>query len=164
MGGESTDQRLALHIRSAHPHEGERLRVIAIASKTHWGYDLDRVRQWAVMGDFSAKGLREKEVYVAEVDRRVVAWAALIPKGELIWLDDLWVEPRWIGKGVGSHLFSHAVERARRLGGTRLEWEAEPNAVGFYEKLGGQYVRNGELTVWGRVLPVMGLDLAAQAS
>ena len=79
---------------------------------------------------------------------------------ELIWLDDLWVEPEWIGKGIGSLLFRHAVERARRLGGKRLEWEAEPNAVGFYENLGGRYLRDSEPSVWGRVIPVMGVDLA----
>jgi GNAT superfamily N-acetyltransferase len=79
-------------------------------------------------------GLRGKEVYVAEADGRAIAWAALIQRGKLIWLEDMWVEPEWIGKGIGSLLFRHSVERATRLGGTRMEWEAEPNAVGFYEK------------------------------
>jgi GNAT superfamily N-acetyltransferase len=146
-------------IRAARPDEGERLREIATASKAHWGYDLNFVRRWAARGDFSANGLREKEVNVAEADGRLVAWAALIPRGDLIWLDDLWVEPEWIGKGVGSVLFRWALERGRALGGKRLEWQAEPNSVGFYEKLGGRYLRDGEPTSWGRVLPVMGVDL-----
>jgi GNAT superfamily N-acetyltransferase len=164
-GGKLTDEhRVSAHIRPAHSHEGERLREIAIAAKGYWGYELDRVRQWAAMGDFSAAGLRKKDVYVAEADGRAVAWAALVAKDELIWLDDLWVEPEWIGKGVGSLLFRHAVECAIRLGGKHLEWEAEPNAIGFYEKLGGSYLRDGEPSAWGRVLPVMGIDLAAWRS
>jgi GNAT superfamily N-acetyltransferase len=149
-----------VRIRPARQHEGERLREIAIAAKSHWGYDLNRVREWAGVGDFSADGLRKKEVYVAEAEGRAIAWAALIPRGELIWLDDLWVEPEWIGKGVGSLLFRHAVERAIWLGGKQLEWEAEPNAVGFYEKLGGRYLLDSEPSLWGRVIPVMGVDLA----
>jgi hypothetical protein len=40
-----------------------------------------------------------------------------------------------------------------------MEWEAEPNAIGFYEKMGGAYVRDGDLSAWDRVNPVMGLDL-----
>jgi GNAT superfamily N-acetyltransferase len=160
MEGAVTDEQgSSARIRSGRPHEGKRLREIAVDAKSHWGYDLDRVRQWAAMGDFSADGLRQKEVYVAEVEERVVAWAALIPRGELIWLDDLWVEPKWIGKGIGSLLFRHAVERAIRLGGKQLEWEAEPNAVGFYESLGGRYLRDSEPSLWGRVIPVMGVDL-----
>jgi GNAT superfamily N-acetyltransferase len=158
------EHRVSARIRPAHSHEGERLREIAIAAKGYWGYELDRVRQWAAMGDFSAARLRKKDVYVAEADGRAVAWAALVAKDELIWLDDLWVEPEWIGKGVGSLLFRHAAERAIRLGGRHLEWEAEPNAIGFYEKVGGSYLRDGEPTAWGRVLPVMGIDLAAWQS
>lgn len=136
------------------------MRGIAIAAKSHWGYDLERVQQWAAMGDFSADGLCEKEVYLAEAEGRAVAWAALIPRGELVLLVDLWVEPEWIGKGIGSLLFRHTVERAIRLGGKQLEWEAEPHAVGFYEKLGGRYLRDSEPSEWGRVIPVMGVDLA----
>ena len=71
----------------------------------------------------------------------------------------LWVEPAWIGKGVGSRLFATACEQARRLGATTLEWEAELNAVGFYERMGGRFLRE-QMGDWGRPLPVMGLDLA----
>ena len=150
---------MALQIRPARPDEGERLREIAIAAKGHWGYDPAVVRRWAAEGDFSAAGLRAKEFFVAEADGRAVAWSALIPRGEIVWLDDMWVEPEWIGKGVGSRLFRHAVERATELGASTMEWEAEPNAVGFYERVGGRYVRDSEPGEWGRVLPVMGIDL-----
>jgi hypothetical protein len=40
-----------------------------------------------------------------------------------------------------------------------MEWEAEPNAIGFYEKMGGTYVRKSEQTEWGRYLSVMGVEL-----
>src|SRR5207247_10253115 len=63
------------------------------------------------------------------------------------WLDDLWVEPKWIGTRIGSRLFRHAAGRGEQLGASRMEWEAEPNAIGFYEKLGGRYVRDGSRAV-----------------
>ena len=40
---------------------------------------------------------------------------------------------------------------------TRLELEAEPHAVGFYEKMGARYLRDSEPGAWGRVNPVMGI-------
>lgn len=150
-----------VRIRRADPHGGERLREIAIASKSYWGYDIDRVRDWAASGDFSAGALSSKEVYVAEVNGRVVGWAALIPKGAVCWLDDLWVEPSWIGTGIGSRLFRHAAEIGTKLGAGRMEWEAEPNAVGFYERMGGRYLRDSKPSEWGRVLKVMGVDLTS---
>jgi GNAT superfamily N-acetyltransferase len=151
---------MTLQIRPARPDEGERLREIAEAAKGHWGYDPDVVRRWAADGDFSAAGLRAKEFFVAEAEGHVVAWGALIPRGDVVWLDDMWVEPEWIGKGVGSILFRHAVERASDLGAATMEWEAEPNAVGFYERVGGRHVRDSEPSEWGRVLPVMAIEIA----
>jgi hypothetical protein len=41
----------------------------------------------------------------------------------------------------------------------RLEWEAEPNTIGFYEKMVGSYRRDGEQTSWGRTLSIMGVEL-----
>jgi hypothetical protein len=42
-----------------------------------------------------------------------------------------------------------------------MEWEADPNAVPFYERMGGRRV--GETTGdWGRPLPVMRLELEPQ--
>jgi GNAT superfamily N-acetyltransferase len=148
-----------VRIRSARPDEGERLREIAIAAKAYWGHDEDWVRSWAGRGDFSAEALMSKPTLVADFAGRAIAFAMLIPKGEVAWLDDLWVEPDYIGRGVGTRLFETAADRARELGAKRMEWEAEPNAVGFYERRGGRYVRDSEETELGRVLPVMGLEL-----
>ena len=40
-----------------------------------------------------------------------------------------------------------------------MEWEAEPNAAGFYAKVGGRYLRDSEPTAFGRVIAVMGVDV-----
>jgi GNAT superfamily N-acetyltransferase len=148
-----------VQIRPAKPDEGERLREIAIAAKCHWGYDPDRVRRWAADGDFTPRGLRDKDAHVAALPTRVIGWSGAIARSEVWWLDDLWVEPEWLGHGVGSRLFLHVVERARAAGARRLEWEAERNAVGFYERMGGCFVRAGEPTDWGPPSPIMSLDL-----
>ncbi len=144
-----------IRIRPAGVGEEERLREIAIASKAHWGYDFELVRRWGAGLDFS----RKTELYVAEADGKVVAYASLMPEGDVCVLDELWVEPRWIGKGVGSSLFAFAAERAEALRARRLEWEADPNAVGFYERMGARYLRDSEPSAWGRITPVMGIDL-----
>jgi GNAT superfamily N-acetyltransferase len=150
-----------VQIRDVDPAEGERLREIAFAAKRHWGYDAADVERWVSDGDFSPEGLRAKEFFVAESAGRVVAWGSLIPQGEMCILDDLWVEPAAMGQGVGTALFQHAVERARQLGARRLEWEAEPNAVGFYEAMGAVRLRDARVSAWGRAIPLMALDLDA---
>ena len=50
--------------------------------------------------------------------------------------------------------------RAKAAGATAMEWEAEPLAVGFYEKMGGRHVRDSEPSpIWNRTIPVMALTL-----
>jgi GNAT superfamily N-acetyltransferase len=132
----------------------DRLREIAYAAKAHWGYDAQRVRHWADSIDLEDG----REILVAERDSALVAWASVIPGGETCVLEDMWVEPPAMGHGVGTELFQRAAARARELGASRMEWEAEPNAVGFYEKMGGRHV--GErVSSWGPVLSLMGVDL-----
>ena len=144
-------------IRPGDAAEGPRLKEIAIASKGFWGYEPERVRAWADQGDFTPESLRKLAVFVAEVEGRAIAWASIEPKGKTAWLADLWVEPDWIGKGVGSRLFREAAEHARGTGASALEWEAEPNSVGFYEKMGARQVREST-SEWGRTLAVMRVE------
>jgi N-acetylglutamate synthase-like GNAT family acetyltransferase len=142
-------------VRAAEPEDHDRLRELTFESKAHWDYERDFVRRWADALSFET----DRERWAAELDGEVVAWAALVPPADgVAVLDDLWVDPAWMGRGLGSRLFRLAAVRARELGAERLEWGAEPNALGFYEKLGGRKLRD-HVTEWGRVVPWMGLDL-----
>jgi GNAT superfamily N-acetyltransferase len=145
-------------IRAGRPGEGARLKEIAILSKAHWGYGLDEVRAWADRGDFSPAQLRRLVVFVAEAGHVEIGWVSLERREEVWWLADLWVVPDWIRRGVGSRLFRRAETYAREQGGRRLEWEAEPNSVGFYEKMGARQLRESG-SEWGRTLSVMGIEL-----
>jgi GNAT superfamily N-acetyltransferase len=92
----------------------------------------------------------------------VIGWTeVLLPTAGVSILEHLWVEPGSMRAGVGSRLFRHAGDRARALGAAVMEWEAEPNALGFYTRMGGRPVRTAT-SEWGRELTVMavGLDRA----
>jgi len=146
---------MGLLIRPADGADLERVRAVALDSKAHWGYDRDAVRRWAEGLAFDS----ERERWVVEDDGAVVAWAALVaPEHGACVLDHLWVDPASMRRGIGTRLFRSIEERAQALGARSLEWEAEPNAVGFYEKLGGRRLRD-QVTAWGRTVPWMGLDL-----
>jgi GNAT superfamily N-acetyltransferase len=142
-------------LRAAAPGDYGRVRELTFESKAHWGYDRDFVRRWVDGLAFES----HCERWVADLDGTIMAWAALTPPADgVAVLDHLWVDPAWIGRGLGSRLFRLAADRARELRAQRLEWGAEPNAVGFYEKLGGRKLRD-HVTEWGRIAPWMGLEL-----
>ena len=48
-----------------------------------------------------------------------------------------------MGHGVGRASFEHTTQRASQLGLAELELSADPNAEGFYEKMGAR--RIGEI-------------------
>jgi GNAT superfamily N-acetyltransferase len=149
----------AIRLRPVRVEDGPRLREIAIAAKAHWGYDLERVRAWGAEITVVSEEVG-KDIVVAEEDGGViVGWASVEPRGDAWWLEDLWVDPGRMGTGVGSRLFREATRLARSAGATRMEWEAEPNALGFYEKMGSRFLRDSEPTEWDRVIPVMCVDL-----
>ncbi len=57
------------------------------------------------------------------------------------YLEDLYVEPAWRGKGIGRRLLAHVAAVAAERGCERLEWAAldwnEP-AVRFYKRIGAE--------------------------
>ena len=142
-------------VRSASAADAPRMREIACASKGYWGYDEERLRTWSAALEYSSR----HEHWVAECDGAVAAYASLVPPDEGVCeLDDLWVDPPFIGRGIGSVLFAHAVDHARALGARAVRLEAEPDALGFYERKGAHVV-GSRTSSWGRELPVMELEL-----
>ncbi len=75
-------------------------------------------------------------------------------------MEHLWVVPNAMGQGVGRALFRHAVERAKALGVDAIEIECDPNAEGFYERMGGRRVGGNVTEMEGeqRILPVLIYD------
>ena len=70
-----------------------------------------------------------------------------------------------IGTGLGRVLFEHAVTVADGLGAQRLEWDADPYAVGFYRAMGGEQIGSTPSAAEpGRMLPRMQLALAQRGT
>lgn len=78
-------------------------------------------------------------------------------------LEDLWLEPEAIGAGHGRRLWEHAVAVARACGASAMELDAEPNAMGFYERMGAVRVGvTASSVVPGRELPRMRVPLVGR--
>jgi GNAT superfamily N-acetyltransferase len=150
---------LEVRIRAAEPADCEELREITIASKAFWGYPGEPMQEWTDCLLTSAELLDATETAVAEAGGRAVGWVQVVPPAAgVAVLDHLWVVPGSMRAGIGTRLFHWAAARAREQGATAMEWESDPNAVGFYRRMGGDTVRM-QRSEWGRDLPVMAVDL-----
>ena len=63
-----------------------------------------------------ADAVREHEVWVLELDGRLVGVIELQPRAADLWVDNVAVAPRWQGRGFGRLLLRHAEVEAARLG------------------------------------------------
>ena len=146
-----------LQIRRAKPEQAEALTQIALAAKRHWGYPERWMELWKPQLTFGPEYLEENESWVAEFNDTPIAFYTSLEKDGSAWLENLWVSPAWIGRGVGKSLFLHALDLSRRRGYKVLRLEADPNAAGFYEKMGMYKIgeRRSEVEGQTRILPIM---------
>jgi GNAT superfamily N-acetyltransferase len=148
-------------IRRVLPEEAAQLSRIALAAKRHWGYPERWIEAWTPQLTYDSDYFVQNESWAAEIDHVPVAFYTLLEKNGTAWLENLWVTPEYIGKGIGTELFLHAVGLARRRGYTLLQLEADPNAAGFYEKMGMHKIaeRQSEVDGQPRALPIMEMAL-----
>ncbi len=149
-----------MKIIKAVPENAASLLEITVAAKAYWGYPEDWMAAWAQLLKLPPAYFTTNEVYKAIIGATIAGWYALVRHNDSGLLDHLWVQPAFMGQGVGRQLFLHAVELARSQGLSRLELEADPHAVGFYERMGA-HVTGEAATDMGRKIPVMSLRLLA---
>jgi ribosomal protein S18 acetylase RimI-like enzyme len=116
---------------------------------------------WRPQLTFSPEYFERNESWVAVNDAKPIAFYTLQENNGNAWLENLWVLPEYIGRGVGRLLFLHAIGSARQRGYRALQLEADPNAVSFYEKMGMHRIgeRRSEVDSQPRVLPLMEMKL-----
>jgi len=96
--------------------------------------------------EFAGDAVGEGLTRVAVVDGRIVGFATLLGDGEL---EDLFVDPDWMRRGIGRALVLDAVVLAPAHGLDRIEVTANGEALDFYESVG--FVFDGEVeTAFGR--------------
>lgn len=131
-------------VRAAVEHEAELLSALAMRAKAHWGYSAEVLERWRSELTISPTTVRTKRTFVAVVDGEVVGFYSLAPSETSWHLDNLWVLPEFMHRGIGRALLSHALATALHGGAAEVTVDADPNAESFY--LGCGAVRCGELS------------------
>ncbi len=90
----------------------------------------------------SDEGVREGRTRVATwTGDQIVGFATTLYVGRALELEDLFVDPDWMRRGVGRRLVLDVVALAGRHEAQRIEVTANPHAMAFYGTVG--FVRDG---------------------
>jgi GNAT superfamily N-acetyltransferase len=82
------------------------------------------------------EGLAGGRTHVAEEDGTVVGFATWIEADGIFELEDLFVDPGWMRRGIATALVNRVAEVLRAQDVERLEVTANPHALGFYSAAG----------------------------
>jgi GNAT superfamily N-acetyltransferase len=146
-----------ISIRRTIPSEADALTRIALAAKRHWGYPERWMEIWSPQLTFDAAYFEANESWTAVSEEQPVGFYTLLDKDGVAWLENLWVTPEHMSRGIGRMLFQHSVQLAKLRGYKKFQLEADPNAAGFYEKMGMHKIAEQKYEVDGqpRILPLM---------
>ena len=155
---------MKITIRKAKPDDHQRLTEVAHAAKRHWGYPERWIEVWKDVLTIAPEFINDNEVYAAVVGNEVAGFYALIEAEGKVMLEHMWVAPNFIGAGVGKALFNHALKMAASLNASSLEIESDPNAEGFYKRMGAQRIGEVASEIEGqrRALPLLVINVTPQ--
>jgi len=109
--------------------------------------------------------IESNTVFVGELEDKIVGFyslieiqqdleirSVLIEKGT--WLDHMFILPEYIGKGIGTTFTTHMKAYLSEKRVDKVLIFVDPNAKGFYERVGAKFRRESDSSIPGRKIPV----------
>ena len=152
-----------LEIRPALGQDATLLSAIALRSKAHWGYSEEFMAACKDELNYTPKQIEAAHFYGHVcLDGGVPIGFYLLERtsDSIAELDALFVEPEFIGQGVGKLLIDHAKKQAKKLGILTIVIQCDPHAERFYTSIGalpGGTRESGSIP--GRQLPLFTIRL-----
>ncbi|MEL6436070.1 MAG: GNAT family N-acetyltransferase [Pseudomonadota bacterium] len=152
---------LRYHLRYARPEDLQQMNSVCRVSKAHWGYDDNFLEKAHCELRVPLTLVLSNQVMVADNGKEIIAVGGIENEADdTFTVSHLYVDPNFMGQGIGAAIFAGLSALASGLGGQLLSIVSDPNAVVFYEKMGASVVgEEKSASETGRVLPLMHLPL-----
>ena len=148
-------------IVSALVSDSEKLTQIALKSKAYWNYSKEQMQYWKEDLTIHPSHFDHWRGSKYVIDNKIIGFYMLNRvNSRTCFLEFLFVEPAYIGKGIGKLLIEHAIESCRKNSCEVLNVLSDPNAENFYAKYGFKVVYQKESSISGRFLPEMELEFS----
>jgi N-acetylglutamate synthase-like GNAT family acetyltransferase len=145
-------------IRKAANEDCDTLSRIAYKSKAFWGYSKEFMDKCKDDLTITVSYMENNPVYVMEDDSKIVAFYTFSLEHRK--LEALFIDPDYIGKGLGKTLWSDLLNKAKQLNLEEFTIDSDPNAEAFYLKMGAKKVGEIPSTVFpGRSLPLLSVKV-----
>jgi maltose O-acetyltransferase len=157
-------------IRKAFPEENEVLTEISFASKHFWNYPEDYFEVWKAELTITSEYIQKNILNIAEQDDKILGYYSLVKNdrdfwaGRVFvmkgyWLEHIFIRPEFIRKGIGTQLIRDVQKTCKELGIKRIYIFSDPNAKGFYEKIGADYIKESPSSIEGRTVSLFEMKI-----
>lgn len=149
------------HIRPAKVEEAQKLTQLNLRSKAFWGYDESFIQKYTWELTITPKFIEEHPTFVMISDDKIIGYYMFMKRSEeRVELEYLFVEPDWIGKGIGRILIEHAKTYALSNAFREIVILADPHAKPFYLSKGAIQIGEKEsLSIPGKMVPQLIIPL-----
>jgi len=147
-----------MKIEKATIQDSKLLTELTIRSKSHWDYSPKQIEAWRSELSVPETYIVEKNVYKLTNNNTIIGYYSFYELSQSeVKLENLFVEPESIGKGIGKRLMADLIKRLKNSAYKKIILDADPNAENFYKKLGFTVIGKLETSIKNRYLPIMEL-------
>lgn len=150
-----------MNIEKANSNDHEILTEITKKSKAFWGYSEEQMMQWNDALTITKEYIQTNFAYKQTKENQVIGYYSYFNSdAAIIKLDNLFVLPEYIGKGIGNQLMQDFLNRIKENHDIKkVTLDADPNVEKFYQKFGFKTIGQLETSIKNRFLPIMELNL-----
>lgn len=149
-----------MKIEKAIHTDAKALTALTIRSKAHWDYSAEQIEIWKPDLTISAEYIATNAVFVLNDREQLIGYYSYLVLDEVkMKLDNIFIDPTFIGKGYGKILMEHLLSEAKQKGFDKIVLDSEPNAEAFYHKFGFKVIGQLETSIKNRFLPIMELSI-----
>jgi len=135
----NTQSLATINIRKAVPDEAAELTQLALRSKAMWGYNDSFMIKCLKSIKLEPEAINQNETMALTRAGNIIGFYLLSSLTTInAELEYLYVEPDFTRLGFGGILFEHARDTAKLQGYSSLFVQSDPNAVGFFDKMGAK--------------------------
>jgi GNAT superfamily N-acetyltransferase len=147
-----------MKIREALLSEANELSELALRSKATWNYSEAFILACKEDLTITEEYIKNNFVYIFENDNTKIGFFSFLRNDNA--LDFLYIHPRFKGKGYGKILWKFVIEQANELEIKSFTIDSDPNAKGYYLKMGAKLIGETPSTVYKeRLLPLLQYDV-----
>lgn len=138
---------------------------ISFLAKHYWNYPSEYYDIWKDELTISEDYINNNKVFVAEEQGEVIGYFSIVKveddffAGKVFvkkgfWLEHIFIKPKCIKNGIGTKLMNFAKNYCIENKIECLNIFSDPNAYGFYERIGAKYIGESLSSIEGRTVSV----------